>query len=131
MRWALRCAEHVLPLLRDDLDQRLQEALDVGHRWQAAGGPTGAAQKASVAAHAAARRYDNPASLAIARSIAQAVATAHFADHALVAAAYALKAVDRAGGSVDDEIAWQDRELDDDIREIVLQARARQGRLLS
>src|SRR5690606_40455410 len=71
MRWALNCAEHVLPLMPDDVDPRLQQALDMGKKWQAGEEPTGVAQKASVAAHAAARRYEHPASIAVARSIAR------------------------------------------------------------
>lgn len=131
MRWALKCVEHVLPLMPDDVDPRLQQALDIGRRWQAGKEPTGVAQKASVAAHAAARMYEHPASIAIARSIAQAVATAHFADHSLVAATYALKAVKSVGGSVDDEITWQNGELSDDIRYLVVNGRSQRENLLS
>lgn len=43
--------------------------------------------------HAAARAYEEPLGVAIARSAAQAVATAHFADHAVGASIYALKAL--------------------------------------
>lgn len=131
MRWALNCAEHVLPLMPDDVDPRIQQALDIGRKWQAGGEPTGLAQMASVAAHAAARCYEHPVSIAVARSLAQAVATAHFADHSLVAAAYALKAVKFAGGSIEDEIAWQNGELGDDIRPLVKQARTQRDNFLS
>jgi len=131
MRWALNCAEHVLQLMPDDLDPRLRHALDIGRKWQAGEEPTGPAQKASATAHAAARRYENTVSVAVARSIAQAVATAHFADHSLVVAVYALRAVKYAGGSVADETAWQNGELGDDIRQIVLQGRIQRENLLS
>lgn len=131
MRWALNCAEHVVPLMADDLDPRLQHALDIGKRWQAAEEPTGIAQKASAAAHAAARSYEHPVSVAVARSIAQAVATAHFADHSLVAASYALRAVKAAGGSIEDETAWQNGELGDDIRHLVAQSRTQRDNLPS
>jgi hypothetical protein len=131
MRWALNCVEHVLPLMPDDADPRLQQALDIGKRWQTGEESTGVAQKASVAAHAAARSYEHPASIAVARSIAQAVATAHFADHSLVAATYALKAVKTAGGSVEGETAWQNGELGDDIRHLVVQGMTRRENLLS
>lgn len=131
MGWALNCVEHVLPLMPDDVDPRLQQALDIGRKWQAGDEPTGVAQKASVAAHVAARRYEHPASIAVARSIAQAVATAHFADHSLVATTYALKAVKSAGGSVEDETTWQNGELGDDIRHLVVQSRAQRENLLS
>lgn len=131
MRWALNCVEHVLPLMPDDVDPRLQQALDMGRKWQAGEELTGIAQKASVAAHAAARSYEHPVSIAVARSIAQAVATAHFADHSLVAATYALKAVKSAGGSVEDETDWQNGALGDDIRHLVTQNRAHRENLLS
>lgn len=123
MAWARKCAEHVLPLMPDHMDPRLLDAISVSHKWEAGQARTGVAQKASVAAHAAARDYSNSVSVAVARSIAQAVATAHFADHCLGAALYSLKAVSLSGGSVDDERDWQDAQLSTDIRELVLQSR--------
>jgi len=53
--------------------------------------PVGGAMKDSLGAHAVARESINPISIAVARSIGQAVATAHMADHSLGAALYALK----------------------------------------
>ena len=123
MAWARNCAEHVLPLMPDELDQRLVHAISVSHLWEAGKVQTGMAQKASVAAHAAARDYYNDVSVAAARSIAQAVATAHFADHCLGAALYALKAAKLAGVSAAAERAWQDSQLRADIRDLVLQNR--------
>ena len=59
--------------------------------------------KASLGAHAVARESFNPISIAVARSIGQAIATAHMADHSLGAAFYALKAVKHASKSTDEE----------------------------
>jgi hypothetical protein len=58
-----------------------------------------------------ARALSNPVSIAVARSIGQAVATAHMADHSLGAALYALKAVRQAGKSMEVERAWQEKQL--------------------
>ena len=127
MRWAVACAEHVVPLYPGELDERLKHALDVAKEWTLGKVPTGAAMKASVGAHAAARDSDDPVAIAVARSIGQAVATAHMADHSLGAAWYALKAVKAAGKSVEMEREWQDKALGDEVRELVVGARARRG----
>ena len=124
MTWAHSCAEHVLPLLGENVDERLRAALETAQAWQRGEVAVGAAQKASVAAHAVARELENPAAVMVARSIGQAVATAHFADHSLGAAEYALKAVKAAGGSVEQERIWQDEQLPTEIAELVQSARA-------
>ena len=67
--------------------------------------------KASVGAHAVARESSNPTSIAVARSIGHAVATAHMADHSLGGPLYALKAVKYSGRSVDNEREWQNGQL--------------------
>ena len=111
LKWARTCSEHVLPLLKEDVDKRLVHALHIAQEWENDKVPTGDAMKASVNAHAAAREALSPASTAVARSIGQAVATAHMADHSLGAALYGLKAVKRAGQSVDAEREWQNEQL--------------------
>jgi hypothetical protein len=121
--WACACAEHVLSLFLEKPDERLEDALLVAKAWAQGNASTGAAMKASLVAHAVARESSNPTSIAAARSVGQAVATAHMADHALGAAWYALKAVKIAGGSADAERRWQDEQLPPEIRELVLSAR--------
>jgi len=125
--WAVACAGHVLPLPGEKPDERLEHALVVAKAWAQGTVPTGAAMKASLAAHAVARESSTPTAIAVARSIGQAVATAHMADHSLGAAWYALKAVKSAGQSVDAERRWQDEQLLPEIRELVLSARERGG----
>jgi len=56
----------------------------------------------------------------VARSVGHAAATSHMADHSLVAALYALKAVKNAGKSMDAERKWQNEQLPSEIRELVL-----------
>ena len=123
MKWACGCAEHVLPLLGEDIDERLTNALRVAKAWTHGNASVGDARKASAAAHAAARESSNPVYIAVARAVGHAIATAHMADHSLGSAWYALKAVKSAGKSVEAERIWQDERLPPEIRELVLSAR--------
>lgn len=123
IKWACKCSEHVLPLCSETVDERLINALLIAKDWAAGNVKTGDAMKASVSCHAVARESANPVSIAVARSIGQAVATAHMADHSLGAALYALKAVKFADKSIDAERKWQNELLPSEIRELVLSTR--------
>ena len=123
MQWACDCAEHVLPLFGEPIDERLKNALHVAKKWEQGTASVGDARSASLGAHAVARESSNPTAIAVARSIGQAVATAHMADHPLGAAWYALKAVKHAGKSTEAERTWQDEQLPAEIKELVLTAR--------
>jgi len=123
IKWACDCAENVLPLFGEEIDERLKNALNVAKEWEKGNASVGDARKASVASHAAARESSNPSAIAVARSVGHAVATAHMADHSLGAAWYALKAVKNAGKSIDAERKWQDEQLPSEIKELVLNAR--------
>ena len=115
--WAADCAERVLPLFEADRnDPRPRRALDVARAWARGETTVGAAQRASVAAHAAARAAGNPAALAAARAAGHAVATAHMADHSLGAVIYALKALAASGAGTRAEFAWQIRRLPAELR---------------
>ena len=121
--WACDCAENVLHLFGEITDERLKNALLIAQEWAQGNASTGDAMKASVAAHAVARESSNPTSIAVARSVGHAVATAHMADHSLGAALYALKAVKNAGKSPDAERRWQDEQLPSEIKDLILTAR--------
>lgn len=123
IKWACRCANHVLSLLSDNIDERLNKALTVAKEWEKGNASVGDARKASVDAHATARDSSDPISIAIARSIGHAVATAHMADHSLGAALYALKAVKNAGKSIHTERKWQNEQLPLEIKELILTTR--------
>jgi hypothetical protein len=81
--WACDCAEHVVPLFGEPIDDRLKNALLIARDWTQGNTSTGDAMKASLSAHAVARASKDLTAIAIARSVGQAVATAHMADHAL------------------------------------------------
>jgi len=123
MNWACDCAEHVLPLFGEEIDERLINALNVGRAWAQGNASVGEARKASVDAHKVARESTNPVAIAVARAVGHAVATAHMADHSLGPAGYALKAVKNAGKSIDAERKWQDEQLPLEIKDLVLTAR--------
>jgi hypothetical protein len=111
MQLARKCSEHVLSLPGAEVDKRLVHALHVAEEWENDRVPTGDATKASLGAHAVARESSTPVAIAVARSVGHAVATAHMADHAMGAALYALRAVQHAGKSVEEESAWQHEQL--------------------
>src|SRR5665647_973436 len=119
IRWARECSKHVLSLIDENIDTRLVHALYVAKEWENENVPVGDAMKASLGAHAVARESSNPTSIAVARSVGQAVATAHMADHSLGAALYALKAVKHAGKSIDEEREWQNKQIQQLPSEIV------------
>ena len=121
--WACDCAENVLYLSGEIPDERLKNALHVANEWKSGNASVGDAMKASVAAHAVARESSHPVSIAVSRSVGQAVATAHMADHSLGAAFYALKAVKNAAQSPDAERRWQDEQLPPEIKDLILTAR--------
>ncbi|HUS99722.1 MAG TPA: hypothetical protein VMY59_05300 [Candidatus Thermoplasmatota archaeon] len=123
IQWACDCAEHVLPLFGENIDERLKNALQVAKEWRQGNASIGDARKAAVGVHAVAREASNPTTIALARSVGHAVATAHMTDHSLGAAWYALKAVKHAGESIDMERKWQDDQLPSEIKELVLIAR--------
>ena len=121
MKWALDCAEHVLPYF-GEVDERLKNALKVAKDWTKGNASVGDARKAAFDAIAAANESPNPAAIAVARSVGHAAATAHMADHSLGAALYALEAIKNAGKSVEAEREWQEEHLPIDIKGLVLTA---------
>ncbi len=119
IRWARECSEHVLYLIGEDIDKRLLYALDVARQWENDAILTGIAMKASLGAHAVAREAGDPVYKAIARSVGQAVATAHMADHSPGGAFYALKAVKLAKKDIEQERDWQIQKLNELPSELI------------
>ena len=126
IKWACNCTENVLQLFSEETDARLKNALLVAKEWEKGNATVGDARKASLDAIAVANESSNPVSIAVARSIGHAVATAHMADHSLLAALYALKAAKNAGKSIDVERNWQNEQLPLEIMELVITARSKQ-----
>jgi hypothetical protein len=123
IEWACDCAQHVLHLFGERIDERLHHSLDVAKQWKQGNASVGEARKASVDAIRVANELSDRTAIAVARSVGHAAATAHMADHSLGAAWYALKAVKNTGESIDQERQWQDEQLPSEIRNLVLTAR--------
>lgn len=119
IKWARKCSEHVLFLINKDIDKRLLHALLIAEEWGNGNVSAGQAMKASVTAHRVAKESEDQTSIAVARSVGHAVATAHMADHSLGAALYALKALKVAGRPINKERLWQYRQLQQLPLEIV------------
>jgi hypothetical protein len=107
----------------ETVNPRLVNALKVAYDWREGKASVGDARKASVAAIAVTNESLNLTQTFVARSVGHAVATAHMADHSLIAAWYALKAVKNADNCVEAEKNWQDNQLPSEIRDLVLSAR--------
>jgi hypothetical protein len=123
INWACACTEHVLHLFGERIDDRLKSALRVAQDWKQGKASVGDARKASLEAIEVANELSDPTSIAVARSVGHAVATAHMADHSLGAALYSLKAAKNAGILLDEETKWQNEQLPSEIRELVMTAR--------
>ena len=126
--WSADCVEHVLQhFTAVSPDVRPLKALEIARQWARGEIKVGVAQKASVACHACAREImaktpDQTAAIAIARAAGHAVATAHFAEHSLGGANYAIKAMAALGHSKHDERNWQLQQLPPEISELVTSA---------
>ncbi len=127
IQWACDCAENVLPLFGQEVDERLKNAIGAARDWKRGAASVGDARRASLEANAVARECTSETAISVARSVGHAVATAHMADHSLGAALYALKAIIHSGNSPDAERKWQDEQLPLEIRDLVMSARKQTG----
>lgn len=124
-RWAVDCAERVLPLFHATApdEEQVRDALVRARAYS--NGESSAAEeigKRLIAAKAAGAAT-NPAGAAAARAVGQAAAVAHMGAHALGAAAYAAKAVSLANPTrpekVQEEIDWQVAQLTEEERSVL------------
>ena len=121
-RWALACAERVLPLFEADAaaEEELRDAIARTRAYSAGDSSAAEEIRKRLVAVKTANAATTPAGAAAARAVAQAAAVAHMGAHALGAAAYAAKAVSLANTdqpqAVQDEIRWQVSSLSEDER---------------
>ena len=124
MIWGCECAEHVLPLFGETIDERMANALITAREWVDGKATVGDVRKASLSAIAVANEVSYPVAIAVARAVGHAVATAHMADHSLGPALYGLKALKLAGKPINEERIWQNEQLPEEVRELVLTSRS-------
>jgi hypothetical protein len=131
--WALRCAEHVLPLFeahRPD-DARPRHALEVGRAW-VRGEARMTEARLALPAHAVAQGLPDAPRFAV-LAVGQAAAVAHVAAHDLGAAAYAIRAAGAAAPPPDAararaaEREWQRAQLPAEVRALVLDDQRRRS----
>ncbi len=93
--WAADCAESVLMNFEKEQpeDNRPRKAIEAARSWVRGELAMTKCREAAFAAHAAARETNCPSATFAARAAGHAAATAHVADHARHAAAYAIKSV--------------------------------------
>ena len=103
--WAAECAEHVLYLFEKDYpaDDRPRIAIEAARAWTKGEMKASDARIFALAANAAARDATHYQGIAAARAAGHAAATTHVADHAIHAAAYAVK----ASTDTEKEKEWQ------------------------
>ncbi len=97
MAWALVCTEQLQNYTEISQNEILTHALEIGHQWAAGRVKTGAAMNASRAVHMYARTVENQIDVWYCRSVGQAVATAHMADHCLGPLWYGSKIIHALG----------------------------------
>ena len=121
MVWACECVEHVSYLIGVEAESRIHSALTLGYAWINGQASVGDARKAAVDMLALARELTDPVQIALVRATGHAIATAHMADHSMGGALYALKAVNCAGKSMEEERTWQEARLPLEIKDFVLE----------
>ena len=126
--WAALCAEHVLAHFEGSQgsDERPSVAIEKTRAWAQGEIRTTESKVAAYHANEAARNAPKPAKFA-AYAAGQAAVVAHVPEHALGAAAYALRSVAEAGDRatlidrVRAERDWQWSQLPIEIRDLVLE----------
>lgn len=124
-RWALVCAERVLPLFEADeaATQAIHDAVVRTRAYSVGAGSAADEISKRLVAVKAASAATTDAGAAAARAVAQASAVAHMGAHALGAAAYAVKAVSLSRPAspevVEEEIRWQVAALDERERAVL------------
>lgn len=111
MHWAIECVEHICPLLQIDISDQIKQLLAVAKQWTLGNASVKDARNAAIAMNDLAKTTTNLAYKYAVKAAGHAVATAHMADHALVASRYALKAFENTCKSKQTEINWQVEQL--------------------
>ena len=121
MKWAIDCVNHLLPLLNNNINEKIINAINTGNNWIIENAKTGDAIKSAREILKYVRTLDNELEIAITRAVGHAVATAHMADHSLGTVKYSLDAIKIIGGSIEEEVEWQIKNIPNELKELVLE----------
>jgi hypothetical protein len=121
MKWALDCVKHLLPLLNNNINEKIIEALNIGNNWINGSAKTGDAIKISREIIKYIKTLDNKLEILITRAAGHAVATAHMADHSMGPVYYGIKAIKIVEGSIEKELEWQIKNIPNGLKEKILE----------
>jgi hypothetical protein len=121
IKWAIDCVNHLLPILNNNINEKIINAINIGNNWIIGKSETGDAINCSREIIKYVKTLENKIEIAITRAAGHAVATAHVADHSMGPVYYGLKAIKINGGAIEAEINWQIEHLPKDIKELVLE----------
>ena len=127
MKWAIDCVNHLLPLLNDNINEKIINAINIGNNWIIGKAKTGDAINVSREIIKYVKTLNNELEIAITRAAGHAAATAHMADHSMGSVYYGLKAIKINGGSIDSELNWQIEQIPSEIKELVIDGLKNKG----
>ena len=127
MKWAIDCVNHLLPLLNNNINEKIINAINIGNNWITGKAKTGDAINVSREIIKYVKTLNNELEIAITRAAGHAVATAHMADHSMGTIYYGLKAIKINGGSIDSELNWEIEQIPSEIKELVINGLKNKG----
>ena len=127
MKWAFDCVNHLLPLLNNNINEYIINAIDIGDNWIIGKVKTGSTIKISMEIVKYVKTLNNELEILITRAAGHAVATAHMADHSMGPVYYGLKAKKIIGGTTDSELKWQIDQIPEEIKELVINGLKNKG----
>ena len=120
-KWAINCVNHLLPLLNNNINEKIKDAINIGNNWIFGKAKTIDAINKSREIIKYVKTLNDELEIAITRAAGHALATAHMADHSMGPVFYGLKAIKITGGSIESEINWQIKHIPKDIKNLVLE----------
>jgi hypothetical protein len=124
MKWAINCLNHLLPLLpllKNNINEKIQDAISIGNNWILGKAKTIDAINKSREIIKYIKTLNNELEIAITRAACHALASAHMADHSIRTVFYGLKAIKFSGGSMESEINWQIENIPNNVKNIVME----------
>jgi len=121
VKWAIDCVNHLLPLLDNNVNEKIINAINTGNNWIIENAKTEDAIKSAREILKYVNTLDNELEIAITRAAGHAVATAHMADHSMGPVYYGTKAIKIIGGSIEKEVKWQIKNIPNGLEELVLE----------
>jgi hypothetical protein len=121
MKWDINCVNHLLPLLNNNINEKIKDAINIGNNWIIGKVKTIDAINKSREIVKYVKTLNNEIEIAITRAAGHALATAHMADHSMGPVFYGLRAIKITGGSIESEINWQIEQIPKDVKNLILE----------